>query len=103
MEPDVLNSLEIEMVKIIEPLMKDPKNETWIIRYKGSQVALGTSRKTRWSTKGHAKAALTDKIKHRIQRRLREISDIDWRESEKMYYDFIAHLESSGVLEFVKI
>ena len=103
MEPDVLNSLEMVMVKIIEPLMKEPKNETWIIRYRGAQVALGTSRKTSWSTKGHAKTALTNKIKHRIQRRLREISDVYWRDSEKMYYDFIAHLESTGVLEFVKL
>lgn len=103
MEDCVLNALEMEMVKIIEPLMKDPKNETWIIRYRGAQVALGTSRKTRWSTKGHAKAALTNNIKYRIQRHLRENSGVDWRESEKMYCDFIALLESTGVLEFVKL
>ena len=103
MEPDVLNALEMVMVKIIEPLMKEPKNETWIIRYRGAQVALGTSRKTRWSTKGHAKAALTDKIKDKIQSHLRRNYSMDWRETSKVYYEFIEQLESIGVLEFVKI
>jgi len=86
----------------VRPLNEDPNNEIWIIKYNGKQLSLGTSGKTHWKTLGHAKAALTDKIKYPIQKRAYN-NGIGYRETESLYKEFIQHLQDKGILEFIKI
>jgi len=79
------------------------KNETWIIKYNGKQLALGVHGKTKWGSIGHAKAALTDKIKGPFQRFLYYSKGVKYHESEVLYKEMIQKMQDKGILEFIKI
>jgi len=79
------------------------KNETWIIKYNGKQLALGVHGKTKWGSIGHAKAALTDKIKVPFERFLYHDKGVKYHETGALYKEMIQKMQDKGILEFVKI
>ena len=73
----------------------------WVIFYKGKRIKLKNG-KQEWKTIGHAKAALTDKIKRKYYSILFK-NGFEYSEASTLYYGHIEDLIEVGVLEFVKV